>query len=68
MNDQTQEMREYVKFWTIFSQKAEEILHEYNNLSDENKKKASTEAQQIFMAQGIARVMEFIRNMALKNV
>lgn len=40
MNDQTQEMREYIKFWTKFSQKAEEILHEYNNLSDENKKKA----------------------------
>ena len=51
MNDQTQEMREYIKFWTKFSQKAEEILHEYNNLSDENKKKASTEAQQIFMDQ-----------------
>ena len=67
MNDQTQEMREYIKFWTKFSQKAEEILHEYNNLSDE-KKKASTEAQQIFMAQGIAGVMEFTRNMALKNV
>ena len=33
-----------------------------------NKKKASTEAQQIFMAQGIAGVMEFTRNMALKNV
>ena len=30
MNDQTQEMREYIKFWTKFSQKAEEILHEYN--------------------------------------
>ena len=68
MNGQTQEMREYIKFWTKFSQKAEEILHEYNNLSDENKKKASTEAQQIFMAQGIAGVMEFTRNMALKNV
>ena len=34
----------------------------------QNKKKASTEAQQIFMAQGIAGVMEFTRNMALKNV
>ncbi len=68
MNDQTQEMREYIKFWTKFSQKAEEILHEYNNLSDENKKKASTEAQQIFMAQGITGVMEFTRNMAVKNV
>ena len=68
MNDQTQEMREYIKFLTKFSQKAEEILHEYNNLSDENKKKASTETQQIFMAQGIAGVMEFTRNMALKNV
>ncbi len=68
MNDQTQEMREYIKFWTKFSQKAEEILHEYNNLSDENKKKASTEAQQIFMARGIAGVMEFTRNMALKNI
>lgn len=68
MNDQTQEMREYIKLWTKFSRKAEEILHEYNNLSDENKKKASTEAQQIFMAQGIAGVMEFTRNMALKNV
>ena len=45
MNDQTQEMREYIKFWAKFSQKAEEILHEYNNLSDENKKKASTEVQ-----------------------
>ena len=47
MNDQTQEMREYIKFLTKFSRKSEEILHEYNNLSDENKKKASTEAQQI---------------------
>lgn len=68
MNDQTQEMREYIKFWAKFSQQAEEILHEYNNLSDENKKKASTEAQRIFMAQGIAGVMEFTRNMALKNI
>ena len=68
MNDQTQEMREYIKFLTKFSQKAEEILHEYNNLSDENKKKASTEVQQIFMAQGIAGVMEFTRNIALKNI
>lgn len=68
MNDQTQEMREYIKFWTKFSQKAEEILHEYNNLSDENKKKASVEAQRIFMARGVAGIMEFSRNMVLKNI
>ena len=64
MNEQTQEMREYIKFCTKFSQKSEEILHEYNNLSDENKKKASIEAQWIFMAQGIAGVMEYSRNMS----
>lgn len=68
MNDQTQEMREYIKFRTKFSQKAEEILHEYNNLSDENKKKASVEAQRIFMAQGGAGIMEFSRNMVFKNI
>lgn len=68
MNDQTKEMREYIKFWTKFSQKAEEIRHEYYNLSDENKKKASAEAQRLFMAQGVAGVMEFARNMAYKNV
>ena len=68
MNNQTQEMREYIKFWTKFFQKSEEILHEYNNLSDENKKKASTEAQRIFMAEGIVGVMEFSRNMTLKNI
>lgn len=68
MSDQTQEMREYIKFWTKFSQKSEEILSEYNNLSDENKKKASAEAQRIFMAQGAAGIIEFSRNMVLKNI
>ena len=68
MSDQSQEMREYIKFWTKFSQKSEEILREYNNLSDENKKKASAEAQRIFMAQGVAGVMEFSRNMVLKDI
>lgn len=68
MGDQSQEMREYIKFWTKFSQKSEEILKEYNNLSDENKKKASVEAQRIFMAQGAAGIMEFSRNMVLKNI
>ncbi|MCI9201971.1 MAG: hypothetical protein HFI03_16655 [Lachnospiraceae bacterium] len=61
-------MREYIKFWAKFSQKSEEILKEYNNLSDENKKKASVEAQRIFMTQGVAGIMEFSRNMALKNI
>ncbi len=61
-------MREYIKFWAKFSQKSEEILKEYNNLSDENKKKASVEAQRIFMIQGVAGIMEFSRNMALKNI
>lgn len=68
MNDQTQEMTEYIKFWVKFSQKSEEIMHEYNNLSDVNKRKASAEAQRIFMAQGVAGVMEYGRNMALKNI
>ena len=68
MNNQTQEMREDIQFWTKFFQKSEEILHEYNNLSDENKKKASAEAQRIFMAEGIVGVMEFSRNMTLKNI
>lgn len=68
MNDQTQEMTEYIKFWAKFSQKTEEIMHEYNDLSDENKRKASAEAWRIVMAQGIAGVMEYGRNMALKNI
>ncbi len=68
MSGQTQEMREYIRFWTKFYQKSEEILSEYNNLSDENKKKASAEVQRIFMAQGVAGVMEFSKNMALKNI
>lgn len=68
MGDQSQEMREYIKFWTKFSRKSEEILKEYNNLSDENKKKASVEAQRIFMAQGVAGIMEFSRNMVFKNI
>ena len=68
MGDQSQEMREYIEFWTKLSQKLEEILKEYNNLSDENKKKASVEAQRIFMAQGVTEIMEFSRNMALKNI
>lgn len=67
MNDQTQEMTEYIKFWGKFSQKSEEIMREYNDLSDENKRKASAEAQRIFMAQGVAGVMEYGRNMALKK-
>ena len=61
-------LREYIKFRTKFSQKIYEILKKYNNLSDENKKKASLEAQRIFMAQGVAWIMEFSRNMALKNI
>ena len=51
-------MREYIKFWAKFSQKSEEILKEYNNLSDENKKKASVEAQRIFMIQGVAGIID----------
>lgn len=68
MNDQTQEMTEYIKFWGKFSQKSEEIMREYNDLSDENKRKANAEAWRIVMAQGIAGVMEYGRNMALKNI
>lgn len=61
-------MREYIKFWTKFSQKSEEILKEYSNLLDENKKKASEETQRVFMDQGVAGIMEFSRNMVLKNI
>ncbi len=32
MGDQSQEMKEYIKFWTKFCRKSEEILKEYNNL------------------------------------
>lgn len=46
---------------------SEEILKEYNNLSDENKKKASVEARRIFMVQGVAGIMEFSRNMVFKK-
>ena len=51
-----------------FSQKVEEILNEYNNLSDENKKKATLEAQRIFMMQSIAGIMELGKNMSLKDI
>lgn len=68
MNEKMQEMKDYIKFWTKFSQKTEEILNEYNNLSDENKKRATLEAQRIFMMQGIAGVMEFGKNMSLKDI
>ena len=68
MNEKAQEMKDYIKFWIKFSQKAEEILNEYNNLSDENKKKATLEAQRIFMMQGIAGIMELGKNMSLKDI
>lgn len=68
MNEKKQEMKDYIKFWAKFSQKAEEILNEYNNLSDENKKKATLEAQSIFMMQGITGVMEFGKSMSLKDI
>ncbi len=68
MNDKMQETKDYIKFWTKFSQKTEEILNEYNNLSDENKKRATFDAQRIFMMQGIAGVMEFGKSMSLKDI
>lgn len=68
MNEKTQEMKDYIKFWAKFSQKVEEILNEYNNLSDENKKKATLEAQSIFMMQGITGVLEFGKSMSLKDI
>lgn len=48
MGDQSQEMREHIKFWTKFSQKSEEILKAYNNLSDKNKRKANVENRLLY--------------------
>lgn len=68
MNEKTQERKDYIKFWEKFSQKAEKILNEYNNLSDENKKRATLKAQRIFIVQGIAGIMELGKNMLLKDI
>lgn len=68
MRNQEQEMRDYIKFWTKFSQKAQEILDEYNSLSDENKKRAYIEGQRIMTMHGVIGIMEFGKNMELKNL
>ena len=68
MNERTQEIKDYTKFWRKFYQKSEEILNEYNNLSNENKRKAFLDTEKIFASYGIAGVMEFAKRMSLKNV
>ena len=68
MNNKMQETKDYIKFWTKFYQKAEEVMIEYNNLSNENKEKVTLEAQKILMMQGVAGVMEFGRSMSLKDI
>lgn len=63
MNNQIQENEEYMKFWTKFSQKLEEIQREYNKLSDENKERAKREARECFAAQGIVGIANFLKNL-----
>lgn len=61
--NQVDKSDEYVRFWTKFSKKAEEILKEYNQLSPENKQRASIEAQRVFMLEGVMGVLDYGKNL-----
>ncbi len=61
--NQVDKGNEYNEFWIKFNKNAEEILKEYNKLSLENKRKASMEAQRIFMLQGVKGVLEYGKNL-----
>lgn len=42
--------QEYIKFWTSIMNKIDEIEKEYNNLSDENKRRADSVRDTILRA------------------
>lgn len=54
---------EYIMFWAKFAKKAEEILKDYNNLSPENRYRASVEAYNVLILQGVNGVIEYAKNL-----
>lgn len=56
---------EYIAFWAKFLKNAEEIINEYNKLSDENKQRANMEAYRILMLQGYMGVLEYAKSLQI---
>lgn len=58
MNDN----QEYVKFWLSIKNKCEEVQKDYNDLSNENKRRVDNLGNLILSAQSISQVVNIINN------
>lgn len=58
MNDN----QEYVKFWLNIKNKCEEVQKDYNDLSNENKRRVDNLSNLILSTQSISQVVNIINN------
>ena len=54
--------QEYIKFWTSIMNKIDEIEKEYNNLSDENKRRADSVRDTILRAHTFVDAIQIIHS------
>ena len=54
--------QEYIKFWMGIMEKINDIKKDYNNLSDENKRRADNVRDAIFGAQTLVDAVQIIRS------
>ena len=56
------EQEKYAKFWAVFAEKLSDVQKEYNDLSDDNKRRVSETAKCTLTAYGINWLFQLIQN------
>ncbi len=62
MYTQQQEEKEYLDFIKEFAEKSADLINKYQKLSAENQKRVSSLCRRIVTVQGIAGMMDFIKD------
>ena len=57
--------QEYIKFWANIIDKLNDIEKDYNNLSDENKRRADSVRDAVFQARSLADAIQIVHSQIL---
>lgn len=57
--------QEYIKFWLSLIDKMNEVQKDYNNLSEENKRRADSVRDAIICAHSLEEVIQIVRSKIL---
>ena len=55
--------QEYIKFWMSFIDKMNEVQKDYNNLSEENKRRADSVRDAVIRAHSLEEAIQIVRSL-----